>query len=267
MILKVMITGSRRNIVSEVTEGIERDTPCSTFNCPVIKARLYEMIMAERPRVVIICAGNETPEEVKYYDVFKEYSKLNPLTVIVIANEEDTRSFTRYTTLRRLLLLPRPVVLPALYSKLNEIIDMAQRETEQSAFTEFINDDPSEEYSRKHILVVDDDPQQLMQIKDHLKSFYEVTVLNSGKQVIKCLNKFRIDLIFLDYRMPDLGGPDVLIEIRKHPQFHDIPVVFLTGMSDKETVTKIIVDLKPRGYLLKPTTKSEIVKKVIDILG
>ncbi|MBQ3842477.1 MAG: response regulator [Ruminiclostridium sp.] len=166
-----------------------------------------------------------------------------------------------------MLFLPRPISPFVLYDKLNEIGEMMQRESLKSGFVEFVNSKHPEEFSRKHILVVDDDPQQLIHIRDQLREFYEVTVINSGRQVIKCLNKFKTDLIFLDYLMPEQNGPDVLEEIRKHPQFRDIPVVFLTGVSEREVVTKIIVELKPQGYLLKPTTKIEIVSKVIEILG
>ncbi|MBQ3842478.1 MAG: hypothetical protein II820_07285 [Ruminiclostridium sp.] len=93
MILKVMITGNNRNIVSELMQKIEHDTSCSPFACPVVKGRLYHSAISERPRVVIICIGNETPEEIRMYDVFREYQKLNHLTIIVVANDEGMSSF------------------------------------------------------------------------------------------------------------------------------------------------------------------------------
>jgi|GEM_PF-5059371 len=53
----------------------------------------------------------------------------------------------------------------------------------------------------------------------------------------------------------------------KNSDYKDIPVVFLTGVSEKETVIKTLVELKPQGYILKPSKKSEIVAKIIDVLG
>ena len=53
----------------------------------------------------------------------------------------------------------------------------------------------------------------------------------------------------------------------RNSDYKDIPVVFLTGVSEKETVIKTLVELKPQGYILKPSKKSEIVAKIIDVLG
>ena len=50
-------------------------------------------------------------------------------------------------------------------------------------------------------------------------------------------------------------------------RYADIPVVFLTGVSEKQTVIKTIIEFKPQGYILKPTTKIDIITKVIEILG
>ena len=76
-----------------------------------------------------------------------------------------------------------------------------------------------------------------------------------------------MDLILLDYLMPEMDGPGVLTRLRAFESYRDIPVIFLTGVSEKETVIKTLVDLKPQGYVLKPTKKSEIVAKIIEVLG
>ena len=81
------------------------------------------------------------------------------------------------------------------------------------------------------------------------------------------LEKYKVDLILLDYMMPEMDGPEVLKRLRNRSEYDDIPVVFLTGMSDKEAVLKLIVELKPQGYVLKPSKKSELVAKIIEVLG
>ena len=53
--------------------------------------------------------------------------------------------------------------------------------------------------------------------------------------------------------------------IRSEEDFKDIPVVFLTGRADKETLQKII-PLKPKGFLLKTLGAEEIKKSVDEFL-
>ena len=67
--------------------------------------------------------------------------------------------------------------------------------------------------------------------------------------------------------MPQMDGPKVLINLKNNKELSNIPVVFLTGVSERDKVLKTIVELKPQGYLVKPAKKSEIVAKIIDILG
>ena len=76
-----------------------------------------------------------------------------------------------------------------------------------------------------------------------------------------------MDLILLDYLMPDMDGPQALTLLRANSDYKNIPVIFLTGVSEKETVIKTLVELKPEGYVLKPTGKSDLVAKIIDVLG
>ena len=73
----------------------------------------------------------------------------------------------------------------------------------------------------------------------------------------------RPDLILLDYEMPVTTGPQVLEMIRSESKTSDIPVIFLTGKGDKESVMKV-VSLKPNGYLLKTMKKDELLKSVAD---
>ena len=73
---------------------------------------------------------------------------------------------------------------------------------------------------------------------------------NSGMNAIALLSKKKIDLILLDYEMPVLDGPKVLEMLRQEPSTKDIPVMFLTGKDDKESVMNVMA-LKPERYLLK----------------
>ena len=109
----------------------------------------------------------------------------------------------------------------------------------------------------KSILVVDDDPSYVRIVREWLKDDYQVFIVTSGMQAISFLMKKNVDLVLLDYEMPVTTGPQVLRMLRSEPDTAGIPVVFLTGVSDEESVKQVIA-LKPDGYILKSTKKPDL---------
>jgi CheY-like chemotaxis protein len=113
----------------------------------------------------------------------------------------------------------------------------------------------------KTILIVDDDANYLTLIREWLKGTYKVAMANSGLQAIKWLGKNKADLILLDHEMPVTSGPQVLEMLRSDGETKNIPVIFLTGKGDKESVMAV-VSLRPEGYFLKTIQKDELLDKL-----
>lgn len=111
------------------------------------------------------------------------------------------------------------------------------------------------------ILLVDDSKVALQAMKELLQDDYEVALAQSGFSAIRCITLDRPDLVLLDYNMPVCDGMQVLEMIRSEEEIADIPVVFLTGRVDRESVSKAMT-LKPMGYLSKNTKPAEIKKNV-----
>ena len=116
---------------------------------------------------------------------------------------------------------------------------------------------------KKTILLVDDDDMFLKTVKGWLSASYRVSIVTSGAQAMMYIADNRPDLILLDYNMPVTSGPQVLEMIRSETKVGSIPVIFLTGKGDKESVMKVLA-LKPDGYLLKSTDKASLLKAVGD---
>ena len=111
---------------------------------------------------------------------------------------------------------------------------------------------------RKTLLVVDDDSDFLMIMKYWLSNHYNLVGVNSGVEAVTYLQHHTPpDLILLDYEMPDLDGYDVMQWLHGTPQTAGIPIIFLTGVNDRESVMRIVKH-KPDGYLLKSMRKSEL---------
>ena len=119
-----------------------------------------------------------------------------------------------------------------------------------------------EENDKKSVLIVDDDATYLRTVRDWLKDKYKVYMANSGIQALTWLAKNHADLVLLDYMMPVASGPEILEMIRSEEFSRDIPVIFLTSKSDKESV-KNVMKLNPQGYLLKSISK-EVLRSEIE---
>jgi response regulator RpfG family c-di-GMP phosphodiesterase len=117
-----------------------------------------------------------------------------------------------------------------------------------------------------HILVVDDDVRMIKTLKLFLEEEYQVATAVSGTIAMRYLETKPADLILLDYEMPDMSGPEVLEQIHSHPGLSEIPVIFLTGASERAKIAKALA-MKPQGYLLKPVERVALMSKLHEILG
>lgn len=119
-----------------------------------------------------------------------------------------------------------------------------------------------EESKKLKILVVDDSITIRQGMKELLEEDYEVLLAKSGASALRCITLERPDLVLLDYEMPVCDGRQILEMIRAEDELSNLPVFFLTGRVDQESVQKVI-SLKPEGYLSK-YLKSADIKKNID---
>ena len=205
MEFKILITGRNRKIASsDISKLLEKELECTVIVCPPLKSKLADVMFYEKPSVALIFVKDEDQRDIKVYDIIRDCSGLYDTTVIVVADEINRKMFTRNSRLRKILFLPHDIPFSILCDRLNEVKAQMKESEEKTQFIVYDNTEADEAVSkRKHILVADDDPQQLVQIKEHLSEFYDVTLINSGKKEIRCLEKYRTDLIFLDYLMPE----------------------------------------------------------------
>lgn len=113
----------------------------------------------------------------------------------------------------------------------------------------------------KKILVVDDSGVMLRTIMGWLEGKYEVSLANSAASAIMAIQKSRPDLILLDYEMPVCSGAQFMEMLSREDETKDIPIMFLTSRSDAQTV-KEVMELKPKGYILKTTPQSQLISKI-----
>ena len=137
---------------------------------------------------------------------------------------------------------------------------------ESQPFSETSTSKSQTDTSPKRIMIIDDSPGMLKAIKEQLGSDYEVATAINGKIAFKYLQNKTVDLILLDYAMPEEDGPAVFEKLLANPKTANIPVIFLTGINDSAMIQKAL-SLKPKGYMLKPVDKETLLTKVHEILG
>lgn len=125
-----------------------------------------------------------------------------------------------------------------------------------------VKEDASFKGQKKKILIVDDSDFMRSRIVRLFSDDYDVTEVASSVSAIQSITINRPDLLLLDYEMPVCDGRQTLEMIRSEKATANIPVIFLTGRGDRESVKKVMA-LKPEGYLLKAMPEEEI-KKIID---
>jgi putative two-component system response regulator len=114
---------------------------------------------------------------------------------------------------------------------------------------------------QKHILVIDDMLTNLKIVESFLKPYYKVSLIKSGEQALKFLEKNKPDLILLDIQMPGMDGFETIRKVKEKPENRDIPVLFLTSQEDIDSRMKGF-QLGATDFILKPFMP-EMVLKVI----
>ena len=114
------------------------------------------------------------------------------------------------------------------------------------------------------ILVVDDDDMNLRMaefiLKKDMKEI-EVLLADTGMKAIDILQREKVDLVLLDFQMPVMNGLKTLELIRKREDLKDIPVIFLTASSDRDTVVKAGL-MGVADYIKKPFMPKDLVERV-----
>ena len=110
--------------------------------------------------------------------------------------------------------------------------------------------------SNFHILLIDDEPAQITSIKSFLKRRdFTVSSANSGQDGINIVMDRNIDLVFTDYRMPEMNGLEVVQSINKlNPE---LPVVVITAFSDIKDAVQVMKE-GAFDYLSKPIQLDEL---------
>jgi putative two-component system response regulator len=114
---------------------------------------------------------------------------------------------------------------------------------------------------RYKIILVDDNMASLTMGRNMLKTFYEVYPAPSAEKMFEILKNISVDLILLDIDMPGMNGYDAIKKLKADERFVDIPVIFLTAKTDKDSELEGF-DLGAMDYVSKPFSAPLLLKRI-----
>ncbi|MBO7387402.1 MAG: response regulator [Lachnospiraceae bacterium] len=300
MQLRVAIVGKSKIIVGDVANRVYRG---DYFVCPIYFDEADYVSKLERlyPHVIIICLNDENPEELLDYNDLLQYRQIDEAALIVISHPDKYELFKNDTLLNISEFVPRPLRIEALFNALDKIKDSISV-ADEKVFKEKIKDlqtvverqkfeaykqqralaaaaseikrekvitpkedlqAPNPDKARKTVLVVDTDTMVLSALKDFLSGKYSVVCVPNGPLAMKYLEKYKPDIIILDYTI-NLYGRALPKNKR---EIDDIPKIVLCASTDKAVIKQVLMGMKPRGFIKKPIDKFGIMTKLDEIFG
>lgn len=120
--------------------------------------------------------------------------------------------------------------------------------------------------TRRHILMIDDEPVVRQAVERALSRDYEIISLSSSEALEETLQRFFPDLLILDVRMPEEDGMQLCSRLRRDRRFDAVPIIFLSGLADEATVRRGFAS-GGDYYLPKPFELLELSQVVEAFIG
>lgn len=111
------------------------------------------------------------------------------------------------------------------------------------------------------ILIVDDEPINVLLLESLLKNKYEITSAENGLEAYNKIVESPPDLVLLDILMPYMDGFETLEKIKTNKNLQNIIVIMVTAKVEKDDVKKAMV-LGADDYIKKPIDATELYTKI-----
>lgn len=275
---KILVTGKNDSAITAFFEQITDDFVVLS------SSTRYEDIVGHidyfAPHVFVYCLYNEPRDSIVQMLSISSRLMRSKIPCIILGSKDDCDEFERIAVNVASLVLHRPLSATSIKEKILDFMSKKGFKGDEDEDIMLAGNqempDPAEESRgpkdiepiphKKHILVVDDNPMMLKLIKEHLHEKYDVATAVSGRVALKFLKRRTTDLILLDYIMPEENGLSILEKLRAKEATKDIPVIFLTGVTERKKIKEALI-LKPQGYLLKPVDRDKLLEEIEKLIG
>ncbi len=123
-----------------------------------------------------------------------------------------------------------------------------------------------EKFSESHLLVVDDNVQNLELLVAYLDSLNcKVSTAMDGIEALEKIRSGRFDLILLDIMMPRMSGFEVCRKLKSDPGTRDIPILMVTALNELGDIEHS-VECGTDDFISKPISRLELLTRVKSLL-
>lgn len=123
-----------------------------------------------------------------------------------------------------------------------------------------------EKEERKKVLLIDDDRDFVETTKIWLETKYQVMTAYNGKEGMEAIKKERPNLILLDVMMPEKDGYVLQDELKKDPEYSEIPILLLTAVGQNISSTRYAksqgMEIMTEDFIEKPIKPDELLARV-----
>ncbi len=114
---------------------------------------------------------------------------------------------------------------------------------------------------KKRVLIVDDEPQIRLLLKEFLSDTFETEFASNGNEAVRVSAAIRPDVILMDVMMPDLDGISAVQKIRQNENTKHIPILMLTAANTSRQRIQAF-ELGADDYISKPFEIEELLARI-----
>lgn len=248
---KILLIGKLSDILRSISEKLGED-----FNLQITPMQLDNisgMIRITKPDMVIVCTiGLDGIDR----NIFRWINQnIENLPVLMVTSNEDKGIISTECNDERFMFLHPPVSGDVILNKCKSLLHVGGD-----------IDVAGLPYGKKKVLVIDDSPIILRNVRVILQDKYDVMIATDGSMGIRKAIEYKPDIILLDYEMPGMDGNATFQKLLECSATKNIPVIFLTSVSDGRKVREVL-DKHPAGYILKTLDTDKLISKLEEVLA
>lgn len=246
---KILLVGELGGIVRSLNECLSEKYAVQI--CSNQLDNVQGMVKIVKPDMIIMCYLRMEDTALDIFKWFESGCRTVPILIITTSTEwESCRGYCQSDNIDKMF---RPISKEDLLDKCGRMLGQKN---------EFVNKPIIDR--KRRILIVDDSPVVLRNIKDLLTPKYDVFLSTSGEQALRMIPTKNPDLILLDYEMPGMDGKETFEAILENDDMKHIPVVFLTSVAKRQQIYDVVKSI-PAGYILKPPDKDKLLDTIEDV--